>query len=230
MLSHRRIALVLSLASMAASGRVTAADDPDSSEARQAADRETPTASDPVPEYVPPVAPDNVVPQKVGRTAIYGIFGFGTPVGAIGIEAVHRFGSILEIAVGAGEGWSANGSQSSPSLGHVLQWSVMPRVHVGHDDHNALTLGLGISGGQYGGIQAFGTGPGCYSDGYPCGGYPTRYVLWGNIEAGGEHWRGRVALRYFIGYALGKTLSPGGGSEFSSLGFPYLGLGLGFAF
>ncbi len=65
------------------------------------------------------------------------------------------------------------------------------------------------------------------------------YVLWGNLEVGGEYWSaGGFALRYFFGY--GSLLTPGGlkcppdvfdcGPDSRGLKIPYGGIGLGYAF
>jgi hypothetical protein len=151
------------------------------------------------------------------ETATYFMLGAGTPVGFVGFEGVHRLGSRLEVSAGVGAGASAGNSEMNPSLGHLLQWAVMPRLRVGND-HHVLTVGVGLSGGNFGSTSAF---DGCDSN-TPCA--ETRYVVWANVEAGGEHWLNRgFALRYFAGY--GHGFANGG-----SLNIPYFGLGLGYAF
>jgi hypothetical protein len=176
------------------------------------------------------------VPGPLRRTAIYYAMGLATPIGFLGFESVHRFGKFLELSAGIGIGGSAVQSNRH-SFGGVLQWSLMPRLRLGND-HAALTLGAGVSGGEYGGFDVFGDGPGCpSSDSYGCSGstlgFPTQYTLWRNLEIGGEYWsRGGFALRYFVGLALGMTVSPFGGSPLGgSQGspLPYFGLGLGYA-
>jgi hypothetical protein len=176
--------------------------------------RSSATAQQPTPTRWEP-------PPEPKHTAIYYVFGAGTPVGAAGFEAVHRFGStVFELSAGIGAGFSAGMSTPNPPFGHSVQWSVMPRLRLGAGG-NAFTAGAGISGGNYGGIHlTIGDGPG------PNAPYPTDYVLWANFEAGGECWYDSgFALRYFLGLASGCAVSGCG----SSTGFPYLGLGLGYA-
>lgn len=220
------VALVLSASSLA--GVAVAAEDW-GAPPPQSVDPEAPSRA---PASLPPRLPvpgREPVPEQTRRTAIYGIFGLGTPVGVYGLEAVHRFGGVFELAAGVGLGSSAMSSESSWSLGHVLQWSVMPRVHLGNNDYNAFTLGAGISGGQYGGLQLC---IACDDEGGSTSGYPTRYALWGNFELGGEHWTRRgFAIRYFFGVASGETLAPRSGSiNGETLVIPYTGFGMGYAF
>jgi hypothetical protein len=159
---------------------------------------------------------DNADPSR-RNTAIYFMLGAGAPVGYVGFEGVHRLGSLLEVSAGVGAGGSAGNSEMNPSLGHVLQWAVMPRLRLG-SDHDVLTIGVGLSGGNFGSTLAF---DGCDSA-VPCA--ETRYVLWTNVEAGGEHWlNGGFALRYFAGYGHGFASS-------DSFNIPYFGAGLGYAF
>ena len=204
-------------------------------EASQAADRERPTAPEPpaplpVPVMRPPTRPVVVVDDPLRGTAVYYVFGFGAPTGVAGLEGVHRFGELFEISAGVGIGGSAAQSEDHPPLSHSAQWSVMPRAMYG-DRHHLYTFGAGVSGGQYGGIQLFGMGiPGCVEN-QPCH-YPTRYVLWMNFELGVERWwAGGFALRYFAGYAHGCTTDSCMTSiNGDQLSFPYLGVGLGYAF
>jgi hypothetical protein len=171
----------------------------------------------------PPPETDAAGPPR--HSAVYWILGAGAPVGFEGIEGVHRFGPLLEVAAGFGIGFSATGSEKDPPLFHSTQWEVMPRLRLGGDRH-ALTLGAGLSGGNYGGFHLFGIG--CPEDGSPCY-YPTRYVFWGNVEVGTEHWWPHgFALRTFLGWARGCTIDSCSASNDQS--FPYFGLGLGYAF
>jgi hypothetical protein len=176
-------------------------------------------------------APPRVLekPGPPRRTAIYFAMGVGTPIGFLGFEGVHRVGELFELSAGIGIGGSAIEAEGH-SFGGVLQWSLMPRLRFGRD-HAAFTLGAGVSGGQYGGFDFGDEGPGCPTD--ECtGGFPTKYVLWNNLEIGGEYWsRGGFALRYFGGLAFGMTVDPFGGSPLGGTRFlPYLGAGLGYAF
>jgi hypothetical protein len=153
------------------------------------------------------------------RNAVYGVFGFATPVGTAGIEAVRRFGSVVEIAVGLGLGMSAALAKS----GSPLQWSVMPRLRVAETKRGAMTLGAGLSGGNIGDIPLW-----CdeYCDEQRMS-YPTHYWMWANFEIGGEHWIRKFALRYFLGYARGCEIAS---SCSSTLNLPYFGMGFGVAF
>ncbi len=161
----------------------------------------------------PPVETELPPPRA---NAIYGIFGFGTPVGIFGFEAVHRFRT-MEIAAGLGLGVGAG--SSSP-----LQWAVMPRFRLAGDDHFALTFGEGLSGGQYGsGVLSFCEEPPCT--------YPTRYVVWANTELALETFWSHLTMRYFLGLAVGCGVAACGATlEDHEDVIPYLGLGLGYAF
>jgi hypothetical protein len=160
-------------------------------------------------------------PERHRTTAIYLLAGLGLPVGFVGLEAVHRIGSLVEITAGYGRGLSASGSQPHAGFSHSVQWAVMPRLRWG-DDHNALTLGAGASGGNYGDL------PLCFDD--PCSStYPVSYFVWNNLEIGGEHWSSSgLAVRYFVGYAHGWCVSDACVSADDNL--PYFGLGVGYAF
>jgi hypothetical protein len=157
-------------------------------------------------------------------SAVYLLTGAGSPLGFLGLEGVHRLGPMVEVSGGLGRGFSAVGSQKNSPIAHDLQWAVMPRLRTGNDRHTG-TLGVGVSGGNYGNVYLF-CDQGCPTS------YATSYVLWANFEIGGEHWWGfGLALRYFLGYAVGCTSAscsrtPAGGS----LRFPYLGIGIGYAF
>ena len=156
------------------------------------------------------------MPLPPPTTAVYFQIGGGAPTGIIGLEGVHRFGPTLEVGGGVGIGASASNSERNPSIGHVLQWAVMPRWRIGRD-RDALTLGAGLSGGNFGKASVF---EGCDSN-EPC--YSVEYVLWANVEAGGEHsWRSGFSLRYFGGYARSINADKGG--------IPYFGFGLGYSF
>jgi hypothetical protein len=176
----------------------------------------------------PPRRPDLPLERQ---TAVYVTSGIGTPVGFFGLEAVHRFGPHFELAGGLGLGDSATESAKNAPLTRTWQWSLMPRARFGRTDYNAVTLGVGVSGGQYGGV------PGCFpfcddGDGDSSSPYPTAYTLWTNVEIGGEHWtRAGFAIRYFVGYATGTIVGSGVDAVMvKPLSFPYTGVGIGYAF
>jgi hypothetical protein len=183
---------------------------------------EEPTRAPAVPTGVPPGVEE---PARRRTHAVYVMLGFGSPVGGLGLEGVQRFGSHFELAAGFGVGDAAGSSEPHPGLGHVLQWALMPRLRVG-DDAAALTVGAGISGGEYGegflrNLFQFCNEDQCPPTNPP---YPTRYVIWTNFEVGLEHWwRNGFATRLFAGYAHGFASG-------DSFNLPYLGLGLGYAF
>lgn len=198
--------------------------------ARQTKDDETPRANP--PESLSSELPDAPTPEmiedfyRVRRTAIYGLFGFGTPVGVVGLEGVHRFGEWFELTAGFGNGLGAMAAQPNGHFGHALQWAVMPRLRVGNDN-NAFTLGAGLSGGEFSGEVLC---IGC-DDGGSFGprNDPTHYTLWTNFEIAGEHWsRDGLAIRYFLGLTHGTMF--GVPASESSGTLPYLGLGVGYAF
>jgi hypothetical protein len=158
------------------------------------------------------------------RTAIYFIYGFGTPEGNFGIEAVHRFGDYFELAAGIGEGYAAG--QANPNA-DATQWSFMPRVRSG-DDRRSFTFGAGVSGGPYA-TESNVCVVLCGFPGAQQQTFPTFYTLWANVEIGGEYWsRGGFAFRYYLGYAHGMPLS-GPSWLNTGLDIPYFGMGLGFA-
>lgn len=174
-------------------------------------------AEDPHPP--PPLA------EQDRTSAVYVTLGAGAPLGMLGIEGVHRLGSIFEVAGGLGIGESASKVQPSPGLLREVQWAVMPRVRIG-DGRRAFTIGAGISGGNY---VSF---PSC-PDFDQCPPPPAisalRYFLWSNIEIGGEWWlSGGLALRAFGGFADGWCVSATCVSAQAAL--PYLGGGIGYAF
>jgi hypothetical protein len=190
----------------------------------QAADAEAPTRTRFQAPPLPPRRPD---PPLERQTAVYVTTGLGTPVGSFGFEAVHRFGPFFELAGGLGIGDSAAASTSNTPISRSWQWSLMPRIRAGRTDYNSFTAGVGVSGGQYGGVHV------CLSD--DCDStstYQTTYTLWTNLEIGGEHWtRGGFAIRYFVGYAIGKPVGTQAmGQNDSPLEFPYTGVGIGYAF
>ena len=164
-------------------------------------------------------APDAQASDLHRTTAAYVIVGLGTPVGIGGLEIVHQFDTTFEVAAGVGSGLAA----ASAHNGSPLQWAVMPRLRLGHTWRNGLTLGAGMSGGN--GDVPFNV---CdeHCDPEPAS-YPVHDMLWANFEIGGEHWlRGGFAFRYFAGYAHGwRTDDPS-----STLDFPYVGTGIGYAF
>ena len=195
--------------------------------ARAATDTEDPEP--PAPAAVVPEVRSKVPgpPDHARQTAIYSIVGFGTPVGFFGGEVVHRFGPTLELALGVGQGLAAAGSQQKAPPYHALQWSVMPRLRFG-DDHLALTLGAGLSGGNYGKIAIDFA---CDADCNQSQTYPVRYVVWGNVEAGVELWKRGFAFRAFAGYARGCTTDGCSGlADGAALYIPYMGVGFGYAF
>ena len=190
----------------------------------QAADAEAPPKRFRAPPPPPP-RPDLPLDRQ---TAVYVEAGPGTPIGSFGFEAVHRFGPFFELAGGLGIGDSAASSGSNVPITRKWQWSLMPRLRAGRTDYNSFTAGVGVSGGQYGGVNFC---LGC-DDEDSGASYPTTYTLWTNLEIGGEHWtRGGFAIRYFVGYAIGKTVGTQAmGENDSPLQLPYTGVGIGYAF
>jgi hypothetical protein len=225
----RLVAALLSLGGCVSAAE--AAEEP--STGVQAVDEETPRSKAPEPRpYEPPPPPpprreEIVAPARARHTAIYWIFGVGTPEGITGFEGVHRFGEWFELAAGFGQGLAAESAQPHGSFGHALQWSVMPRLHLG-TAHNAFTFGAGLSGGQYTdqGL-CFGCDDGASSNTT----YPTYYTLWENVELGGEHWnRGGFAVRYYLGLAFGEVPGAHSSPTMSTTALPYIGFGIGYAF
>ena len=198
-------------------------------QARQPQNQQQP-APRPAPEPVP------------RKTSIHAVAGFGTPVGEIGIEAVHRFESNFEVAAGIGAGANAleAAAKGSP-IGNPVQWAMMPRLRLG-GARSALTMGAGISGGNYAVIRGCGLGQSLEQDGGCAGSsvLAVGYVLWSNLEIGGEVWNPTgLSFRYFVGY--GHVLTPGALHCVNSLppctnppsegqDLPYIGLGIGYAF
>jgi hypothetical protein len=132
----------------------------------------------------------------------------------LGIEAVHRFGSTVELAAGMGAGLAATLAKT----GDPMQWAVMPRLRIGAAVGFNLTLGAGRSGGNFADVNVVD----CENDCNP----PVHNMLWANFEIGVERWLGNgFAARSFLGYAHGLTDSPSTGA-----GFPYFGGGMGCAF
>jgi hypothetical protein len=194
--------------------------------ANAAVDAEEPPHSAPNPVAEEPAAPRGAPsgppaevsePARRRTHAIYLMVGLGSPVGASGFEGVQRFGSQLEIAAGFGVGAAASGSEPHAGFGHVVQWALMPRLRLG-DNNGAFTMGAGLSGGQYGDIPLCFDGPDCATT------YPTRYVIWSNVEIGYEHWwQSGFAMRTFAGYGHGFASG-------DSFNLPYFGIGIGYAF
>ena len=145
--------------------------------------------------------------------------GFGTPVGLGGLEILQRLGDNVELTAGVGKGMAAAEAHN----GSTVQWAVMPRLRIGEGWRNGLTLGAGMSGGNYSDVPFYFCDEHCD----PATSYPVHYVVWANLEIGGEHWlRGGLAMRYFAGYAHGwRTDSPS-----STVNLPYFGGGIGYAF
>jgi hypothetical protein len=110
------------------------------------------------------------------RNAVSLLTGLGAPLGFLGLEGARHLGKRFELAAGFGFGLGATTTEANPTLGGTLQWAVMPRLRLGGDRH-ALTLGAGLSGGNYGGhmgvVDWVGQPP-----------PPIAYVVWGNAEAG----------------------------------------------
>ena len=113
-------------------------------------------------------------------TAVYGVGGLGTPVGYLGIEIVQRFGPELELTAGIRAGLAATSAHN----GCPLQWALMSRVRIGDTVRNNLTLGAGLSGGNYADIPF-------YCDN--CTTYPVEYMLWANFA---DRRRALVAKRF----------------------------------
>jgi hypothetical protein len=161
--------------------------------------------------------------ERERPNAVDGILGVGTPVGFVGVEVGRLLVPSLELTAGVGVGGSASGSSPKTSLGHDLQWSFMPRIRVARGRH-AVTFGVGISGGQYGGIHLIG------NDDNPDNLYPTLYTFWLNAEIGGEYRsHDGFLFRYFVGGAAGYPLTQPG-SYMKVYYLPYTGVGVGYAF
>jgi len=161
--------------------------------------------------------------EKPRHVAIYGVLGFGTPVGSAGLELVLRPWWLLEISGGLGLGSSVHNS---------VQWAFMPRLRIGQGPH-AFVMGVGLSGGEY-----TASGPGIDDD-------PSQFVLdpdtvarviWSNFELGGELWSAcGIALRWFFGYgkalrASPTTQHPQLARDLRAYDVPYTGIGLGYVF
>lgn len=214
--------VVMALSLLLAAGRLAnaAADPEDPRAAPWEPAEEEPTRAAAASVGVPPEVEE---PAPRRTDAVYLILGFGSPVGGAGLEVVQRLGSHFELAAGVGIGDAAANSEAHSGLGHVVQWALMPRLRLG-DDATALTVGAGISGGEYG--DGFLRELLAFCDEGPCPNppYPTQYVIWTNFEAGFEHWwRNGFAMRFFFGYGHGFASG-------DSFNLPYLGFGLGYAF
>jgi hypothetical protein len=169
-----------------------------------------------------PVTDDE--PEPVHHSSLYFVTGLGAPLGFAGIESVTRVAPWLEISGGLGLGLNASESEPQPSLGHMLQWSVMPRLYLSTSQFVGLTLGAGVSGGNYADPLFF-----CIDCDPAPTSYPVSYFLWGNVEFGGEVWTPfGLAGRLFVGYAHGWCTSSSCVS--ASTDIPYLGGGVGYAF
>jgi hypothetical protein len=169
---------------------------------------------------VPPATDEDAEP--VLHSSIYLESGLGAPLGVIGIESVTRLTPWLELSGGLGLGYAASESEPHPSVGHLLQWSLMPRLLLGNT-RGGVTLGVGASGGNYGDMQIF-----CI-DGCNYRDFPVSYFLWSNVEVGGEVWMPiGLAARIFAGYAHGWCASSSCVSAPNDI--PYLGVGVGYAF
>jgi hypothetical protein len=163
-------------------------------------------------------------PEPVPHSSLYFVTGLGAPVGVLGIESVTRVVPWLEISGGLGIGLNASESEPQPSLGHMLQWSVMPRLFLSTSQVVGLTIGLGASGGNYANPDFFcidcDTGPTSYK---------VSYFIWANAEIGGEVWMPfGLAARMFAGY--GHAWCASSSCVSASTDIPYLGIGVGYAF
>jgi hypothetical protein len=151
------------------------------------------------------------------HSAVYAILGLATPVGFLGLEGVHRFGSYLELSVGLGEGTSVFAGVKDPVK--TLQGAVMPRLRLG-GARRALTLGAGLSGGGFGWPRGD-----CYSN---CT-LRVDYAFWANVEIGVELFFHRLAFRGFLGAGvLNPTIDSS--SAHVIAGLPYAGVGVGAPF
>jgi hypothetical protein len=218
----------LAASSCVAVARVEAAEP---SASGQAADEEMPVSKAPEPTREEPLTrppPEEIeAPAPVRHTAIYWLFGANTPVGVTGFEGVHRFTHSFELAAGFGQGMAAASAQPNGRFGHALQWAIMPRVRLG-DDRDVLTLGAGLSGGEY---TNQGLCFGCDDGESMNATYPTYYTLWANLEIGGEFWtRGGFAFRCYLGVARGVMVESHPADASPDLPLPYFGFGLGYAF
>jgi hypothetical protein len=169
--------------------------------------------------------PEEVGPRpRARRSAVYFDFGLGTPVGLKGIEVTRRVGQSFELSAGVGLGLAAQIAQPNAGLGDLVQWAVMPRLRFG-GDRSAVTLGAGLSGGEFAHVVGLDVDGGAGST------RDTLYdTLWANLELGGEQWsRGGFAFRYYVGLAHGTMLSAPSRAG-SPVDVPYLGLGVGYAF
>ena len=115
-------------------------------------------------------------------TAIYGVVGLGTPVGAIGAEVEETV--MPNWSLSAGLGW---GMANAPQASAMIRW-------LGGGLRSKVTIGGCVSGGKYKWTEF------CFD----CDDGPVTKsgtVAWGNLEMGGEHrfWSG-IAFRYFAGY------------------------------
>lgn len=175
--------------------------------------------------------------EDPSNRSVTAVVGLGTPVGGLGIEGAYRIASHLEVSAGVGIGLSA-ASHFSP-----VQWAVMPRYRIGNPRH-VLTVGLGLSGGNYGYVVA--SLCGSQEDIPECNSNDTRYTLWANAEVGGELTGPTgFVFRYFVGY--GRILAQGAdhctyfntpaqlcsgipGNTLPYANLPYAGVALGHTF
>ena len=107
-------------------------------------------------------------PPAIQRTTtVYGVLGVATPVGFVGVEGVHRFGSRFQLSLGVGEGYQALKGGRRPL--EALQLSLMPRLRLG-GPRAAFTLGMGASVGRF--ALPTGEASGVTSP------FRTNYALW----------------------------------------------------
>jgi hypothetical protein len=169
--------------------------------------------------------PVTKAPEPVLQTAVYVEVGLGSPLGVLGIESVTRVAPWLELSAGLGMGLDAAESGVSPSLGNVLQWSVMPRLLLGNG-LGGFTLGVGMSGGNSGDWDSNFL---CFYDSCPTT-HALDYVVWANVEVGAEVWMPfGLAGRLFGGWAHGWCVSSSCLSDLTT-NMPYIGAGIGYAF
>ena len=126
-------------------------------------------------------ADDDISAFEAKPTAVYLVFGLGTPAGWLGAEVERTLEPNWTIS--AGGGWGLSGPQGS-AMTHLL---------LGESRRSRFAVGAGISGGRYTRKEWCIDG-----DAAP---EKTGSVAWGNLEVGGEHrFFSGFAVRYFGGY------------------------------
>ena len=122
-------------------------------------------------------------PFESRPTVIYGVLGAGTPVGLVGVEVEETI--LPNWSLSAGVGW---GAANAPQAAGMIRWQ-------GGGANTKVTLGAGISGGQYKWtefcLDACANGPVTKSG----------TVAWGNFEVGVERrFSSGFVVRDFLGY------------------------------